>query len=517
VKPGDLIDLEGQADPLQDPAFAPRRGSDGSASHREGASREGASRTDSSSPRVPVRSTGEIASLRKHETDEERSLSIAEGRPSSGEGGTAARGGPGGSPPPGSSAGEGDGERGGEADPDASGPAVPLPNHVGTAHHTRMSEPRKRRIERLARREWYVRLALWLAGGLLTVLAWAVTVATAGLVRPRYGPRSPPGAGAGDGDGDGDAFRDSPAGRALAESKARLELLGQRKAALLRLKGEIREHARTRWALRLPGARRRGAERLDGRMSSLAAELATECAARGADPAVARDASAWEGLGARATEESAQAAIDLVNEAVARELALKAERDAAYAAEQVPLWEAEREKVAVQRAGVEMAAEAQAAALEAAGGGRRGAGGRRVPAAERRRLREGLRAKMEVIRGLDRREDRVARELNRLGLSAASAEMRAEDRRRQMRALLVGVWSASMWAMWARPLVAETWLAVDKGFLKRMRDGRDARRKRREDARAGKVHPHAGHGRHNLNTDTAMTAWAGFKGIFGLR
>jgi hypothetical protein len=251
-------------------------------------------------------------------------------------------------------------------------------------------------------------------------------------------------------------------------------------------------------------------------MFSLATELMTECAEREGDLAVVRDAAAWEELRGRATEENAQVAVDLVNEAVARDLELKAERGAAYAAEQVPLWEAEMEKVAVQRSGVEMAAEAQAAELEAVAGGRRRAGGRRLPAAERRRLREGLRAKMEVIRGLDRREDRATRELNRLGLSAAGAEMTAEGRQRQMRALLVGLWSASLWAMWARPLVAETWVAVDRGFLKRMRDDRAARKKRREDARSGKVHPHAGHGQ-NVTTDTTLTAWGALKGVFALR
>jgi len=362
----------------------------------------------------------------------------------------------------------------------------------------RMSEDRKLRIEHLARREWPGRLGLWLAGALLTLLAWAAAVATLGLVRPRRG-RAPAAA-----PGDAFRFQDSPAGRALARTKARLELLGQRKSQLLRLKGQVREHARGGGGigvtLGLPGARGREARRLAGRMRALAAEVMA-AHTRGRGPAALGDAAAWEELGGRATEGNVQAAIDVVDAGVDRELGRKAERYAAYAAEQAPLWRAEADKVVVERLGAEAAAEALAAALEGAG---RGGGG-----VEGRRLREELRAAMEAVRGLDRREDRITRELNRL--AAAGAEMARGDRRARMRALLLGVWSASMWAMWARPLVAETWLAVDKSLLQRMRDGREARKKRRN----GEVDAKAADRGVNVHADTATTAWEGFRGLFG--
>ena len=132
-------------------------------------------------------------------------------------------------------------------------------------------------------------------------------------------------------------------------------------------------------------------------------------------------------------------------------------------------------------------------------------------------MKDALRAAMEVVYKLDEQEEAVRRVLNRMDASVTSQGQDAKDRRRHLGALLAGVWSGSMWAMWARPLVAETWLQVDKGFVKNMQEQRRIKKEENEfkklrSTRTGQRGQAGG----NINTDTQMTFFGSIRAFFQL-
>ena len=381
-----------------------------------------------------------------------------------------------------------------------------LPN--APPSHERMRQARKERIDLLVRRQWYKRLLTWTSVSLIALFA---AVARVLLRRPAPPPELLP--------GDRPAV-ETPASLALAASKRRLDLLSNRRKRLQELRLALRDYedgcAAAVW---VPGYRWRERKKLTDQMLTLGTELMGMLAPRGVDWEAGGEGreTEWEEIRHSATSQSALRAAVLVAEAIDAEQRVKDGHDAVFARERRPVLEEEQKKLEVQRAAVETACEAQASALEELrfSGWRRD--GKRVPGAERERLREDIRAKMAVIRDLDAREDRIARDLNKLGLSDTAHTLAARDRHQQLRALMLGLWSSSMWAMWARPLVAEKWMAVDKSLMTRMKESRQAKKERQKAAQLAKQGGFKDeYSKIHTNEDTRATFMSAIRGVLAI-
>jgi len=389
--------------------------------------------------------------------------------------------------------------------------------------YERMTQSRKQHIAWLVRRPLYHRLGLWALGLVLGLLRVMALVGAAVRSRGGSGAVAPE-----MGDLCGDVpGGETPAARALLDAQRRLFWLHERRHALKMLKREasLHQEGRLGWRAWVRGAAASHARELKRRMLAIYAEVSAVCTAD-------EDRGGWRKVQLVVAWGNLPLGIQLVGNEIRRAAAVKDEREAVHSAEQAPQLEEQLRKIDVQRSGAEATAEKMATALEdlSVRGHRRqtmtrGGHVRKVGWEELRRMKDALRRALEVVVELDEQEDAVRRQLNRLDARTAGKAQSAEDRRRHLMALLAGVWSGSLWAMWTRPLVAETWMQVDKGFVKKLRDQRKMRKEDREFAKLRTARTGRGLGTRGRSTggggvgggvdmDTQTTLFGSIKALF---